>query len=504
MADAAWEHLDPVAQEMLEASRARAGAALRGRLWASRWGFALAVVVAAAALPVWAPSQRSFDGLTFVLLVGAYALASRVQLEVGTGFGVPTELVLVPMLFTLPARTVPIAVAAGLLAAHVPEVVRRQTGIDSLAAAVGSAWFAFAPVAVLLALDEPSPALGNWRLLPILLVAQFGADFVSTAAREWAALGVRPRQLVAPLKWVFAIDALLAPMGLAAAVAGEESVVGLLLPLPLLFLVDRFARERKAGLDRALELSQTYRGTALLLGDVIEADDAYTGSHSREVVALTLAVGERLGLTPRERRDAELTALLHDIGKIRIPDEIIRKSGPLTPVERALVETHTIEGQALLLRVGGPAGRGRAPRSLVPRALGRPWLPGRPPGGGDPADRPHRLLLRRLQRDDDGSSVPQGADAGRGARRASGLLLHAVRSDGRRGASGADRERARPDANATQLRAYAARVSRASAARVRRPASSSSSTVRTMSSSNWMPAPRVSSARACSRSSAAR
>jgi HD-GYP domain-containing protein (c-di-GMP phosphodiesterase class II) len=350
---------------------------LRGRLWASRWGFAIGLLVAAVALVAWAPAQRSFEPLTFALLVGGYAIASRVQLEVGTGFGVPTELVFVPMLFALPARAIPLAVAAGLLAAHMPEVLRRQVGFDSVAAAVGSAWFAFAPAAILIGLHEPTAEARNWGLLPLLLASQFAADFVSTAAREWAALGVRPRQLFAPMKWVFAIDALLAPMGLAAALAGGESPFGLLLPLPLLFLVDLFARERKAGLDRALELSQAYRGTALLLGDVIEVDDAYTGSHSRQVVALTVEVADRLGITARERRDAELTALLHDVGKIRIPNDIIRKAGPLSPVERALVETHTIEGQALLLRVGGLLGEvGHLVRSCHERWDGRGYPDG--------------------------------------------------------------------------------------------------------------------------------
>ena len=53
-----------------------------------------------------------------------------------------------------------------------------------------------------------------------------------------------------------------------------------------------FARERQARIDQALELSSAYRGTAILLGDVIEADDAYTGSHSRDVVEL-VARGRR-------------------------------------------------------------------------------------------------------------------------------------------------------------------------------------------------------------------
>ena len=117
-----------------------------------------------------------------------------------------------------------------------------------------------------------------------------------------------------------------------------------------------FARERQARIDNALELSHAYRGTAFLLGDVVEADDAYTGSHSRQVVELVLGVADRMGLDARDRRSAEFAALLHDVGKIRIPGEIIGKRGPLTDDERALMETHTIEGQHLLERVGGLLG----------------------------------------------------------------------------------------------------------------------------------------------------
>jgi len=86
---------------------------------------------------------------------------------------------------------------------------------------------------------------------------------------------------------------------------------------------------------------------------VIDADDEYTGTHSRAVVDLTLAVVERLGLSSTERRDAEFAALLHDVGKVRVPNEIINKPGPLTDSEWAVMRTHTIEGQRMLDRVGG-------------------------------------------------------------------------------------------------------------------------------------------------------
>jgi HD-GYP domain-containing protein (c-di-GMP phosphodiesterase class II) len=118
-------------------------------------------------------------------------------------------------------------------------------------------------------------------------------------------------------------------------------------------LIALFARERRERFDSLLELSTAYRGTAFLLGDVVEANDAYTGDHSRQVVDLTVAVCDEVGLPSRERRIAELTALLHDVGKIRIPAAIIQKPGPLDPAERALIETHTMEGEALLRQVGG-------------------------------------------------------------------------------------------------------------------------------------------------------
>ena len=103
-------------------------------------------------------------------------------------------------------------------------------------------------------------------------------------------------------------------------------------------------------------------------GDVVEADDAYTGEHSRDVVELTLGVADALGLSAQERRDAEFVALLHDVGKVRIPNEIINKPGKLTPEERAIIETHTIEGERMLHRVGGLLGEiGRLVRSCHER-----------------------------------------------------------------------------------------------------------------------------------------
>jgi HD-GYP domain-containing protein (c-di-GMP phosphodiesterase class II) len=149
------------------------------------------------------------------------------------------------------------------------------------------------------------------------------------------------------------VDACLAPVGFAAAVAGSVWSPAYLLPLPLLLLTRVFAKERADRLTQTLELSAAYRGTAFLLGDVVQADDAYTGAHSRDVVELSVSVADHLGLDARTRHLTELTALLHDVGKIRIPKEIINKNGPLTTEERAIINTHAAEGERLLSQVGG-------------------------------------------------------------------------------------------------------------------------------------------------------
>jgi len=368
--EAVHELLDPVSETMLAAGRERAATRVPARVAWVRWLNVTALAAAAVGFAATMPTSRGLHPGTLAVLTIAYAIADRVEFEVGTGFATASELFFVPMLFLLPARIVPVAVLTALVLSQLPDVVGGRTSVATLAASGGSGWFALGPAAVMVAAGEPAPTTARAAmLLVVLLIAQFAADFLTTAVREWAALSVRPAALVEQMKVVFTVDAFLAPVGLIAAIAGAATNdLALLMPLPLLLLIGRFARERRMGLDGALELSQAYRGTALLLGDVIEADDAYTGSHSRDVVSLTLAVADELGLNARDRRDAEFAALLHDVGKIRIPDEILNKPGPLTAEERAVIETHTIEGERMLEQVGGLLGRvGRIVRSCHER-----------------------------------------------------------------------------------------------------------------------------------------
>ena len=77
--------------------------------------------------------------------------------------------------------------------------------------------------------------------------------------------------------WVWTLDAALAPIGFVVALVAVGAPASVLLVPPLIGLLGVFARQRQVGIDRALELGHAYRGTAFLLGDVVEADDTYTG-----------------------------------------------------------------------------------------------------------------------------------------------------------------------------------------------------------------------------------
>jgi putative nucleotidyltransferase with HDIG domain len=153
--------------------------------------------------------------------------------------------------------------------------------------------------------------------------------------------------------WIYGVDAALSPPALLAAESIHRAPLAAVGLVPLLGLFAVFARERHKRLESMIELSNAYRGTALVLGDVVEADDGYTGQHCKSVVGLALALAEHLDLPAEQRRNLEFAALLHDVGKIAIPKEIINKPGKLDPEEWAIIKTHTLEGQKMLDRVGG-------------------------------------------------------------------------------------------------------------------------------------------------------
>jgi HD-GYP domain-containing protein (c-di-GMP phosphodiesterase class II) len=318
----------------------------RAAEWIVGVGFALA------ATALWVTGNPdSFDPVPALASLIVLAIASRVRFEVVFGFTVPTQLAFVPLVFAMPVAMTPVAVVVALAAGRLPEAVSGRTRPSRLVHTAGNSWFAIGPAA-LFTYSGTAPVDAGAALLMGALCAQFAGDFCASVVRDVIATGVSVRdQLVET--WVYAVDAALSPIALAVGELVHTSRLAPLAPLPLLGLLAVFAGERRQRLEGLVELSDAYRGTALVLGDVVEADDCYTGEHSRGVVRLSVDVGAELGLDSRRVRNVEFAALLHDVGKIAIPNEIINKPGKLEPHEWQVIKTHTVEGQRLLNRVGG-------------------------------------------------------------------------------------------------------------------------------------------------------
>ena len=98
-------------------------------------------------------------------------------------------------------------------------------------------------------------------------------------------------------------------------------------------------------------LERSYDITLEALGDALDLKDAETEGHSRRVTAFTIAIARHMGLTGDQIRVIARGAFLHDIGKMAIPDAILRKPGALDPDEVAIMREHCYRGYQLLKRI---------------------------------------------------------------------------------------------------------------------------------------------------------
>lgn len=345
--------LDPEAERQLQEARNRTAQALSARDRRVEYPLAAAFLAATVALILLVPAERELSVAVAIVLMLAYSITARIKFEVASCYTVPTQLVLVPMLFLLPVTAVPLVVAIAVLLSEAPDFVTGKRSRERAVVAVADCWYVLGPVLVLALAGEPGPVFDQWPVLLAALGAQFAVDLAVNTPREWLELGSPPREQVVGAGSTFAIDTLLAPVGLLAAAMAVESSYAFLLVLPLVALIGIFAGERRERLNAAFELSEAYRGTTMALADLLDSDDEKTGSHSRMVASLARRVGERLGLAPERQRITEFAALLHDIGKVAVPKEVINKPGPLSPSEWELIKLHTVKGQEILQRVGG-------------------------------------------------------------------------------------------------------------------------------------------------------
>jgi diguanylate cyclase (GGDEF)-like protein len=118
-----------------------------------------------------------------------------------------------------------------------------------------------------------------------------------------------------------------------------------------LALLGGLAQQAKLAIANASSyegLERTFVSTVEALANALEANDEYTSTHARWITDLSLRVGRELGLDERELKQLELGALLHDIGKIGIPSDVLTKPGRLTAAERKIVQTHPELGERII------------------------------------------------------------------------------------------------------------------------------------------------------------
>ncbi|MEC9488462.1 MAG: HD domain-containing phosphohydrolase [Halanaerobium sp.] len=118
-------------------------------------------------------------------------------------------------------------------------------------------------------------------------------------------------------------------------------------------------KKRREQMEKELErqlidMKKMVEGTVHALGKSVSARDPYTSGHQRQVAKLAVAIGEKMNLSEKRLNNLKFAALIHDIGKLRVPIEILTKPTSLTELEFQLIKTHPAAGYDILKDVNLP------------------------------------------------------------------------------------------------------------------------------------------------------
>jgi putative nucleotidyltransferase with HDIG domain len=202
---------------------------------------------------------------------------------------------------------------------------------------------------------QPLSQLGKVRLLALASIDKAAAGQTQAALRglAWVALGA---MILAVIGSVWLARTLTRPIddlsrSLSAMTTGlrpREAVAtsGTSRELDQLTTTFNTLLASVASAEAAAEA--TYLGAVRALAAALDARDPYTAGHSERVSSLAVAIGDELKLDADAKETLRLGALLHDIGKIGVPDEILRKSAPLSAAEFETIKTHPTVGARIL------------------------------------------------------------------------------------------------------------------------------------------------------------
>jgi diguanylate cyclase (GGDEF)-like protein len=239
-------------QELLESSWGDRGRAVRGRELRLELVMTAVFGLAVVALLVAAGELTAPDPIA-ALLVLAYAVAARAEFPIGSGHMVPTQLFLIPLFAVAPVALVPALVYAGLAVGLLGEVALRRSRADRLAYCGGDAMHALGPAVVLTVFAGGDPFTASAAVLLLAFAAQLTLDFVSSSVHDRLVFGTKPELHVRVVLQVWAVDAVLTPIGLLAAESAQENVWAVLAPVPLVALLSAMSADRSRRIAQAWE-----------------------------------------------------------------------------------------------------------------------------------------------------------------------------------------------------------------------------------------------------------
>jgi hypothetical protein len=265
------------------------------------------------------------------------------------------------MLDTAPAMAIAAIVAAVQWLRTRPEVYKGAFDVANYAVSAGAAGLTYHALSGMHFVSGGAHLVG--AVMAGIVYAAVNNGFLSFAMSlaeqmPWRSLWFER------FHWARFHFALFGPLAFAAATAYEQiGVFGLIafaLPPALMILsVKQYlerttaavveVRDANAKLERAnLNLKRANRDTIAALSRSMEAKDLYTGGHTERVAAVSVALARELGFAGEELEAIEIGALLHDIGKIGVPETILRKSGPLDDSEWKVIKRHPITSDFIL------------------------------------------------------------------------------------------------------------------------------------------------------------
>lgn len=201
----------------------------------------------------------------------------------------------------------------------------------------------------------------NWLAKIYFLGAAWFVIFAIHFDNPYLLLGAFPEIMAfADIYWYRRSALLIHEAVMAGAIVAAAAVIGgggalaiAILALPLMLSGGLVAGSISHRFIHTLLERQQFQSAVRSLLEALHARDGYTGDHSKETLAMAMAVADEMGLAADQRKQLADTALLHDVGKIGIPNSILQKPGKLTEDEWATMKQHPVIGEQILRDMPG-------------------------------------------------------------------------------------------------------------------------------------------------------